>query len=113
LFTCTIASSVASLMQRSIVQPSIGTSTFISLQDEAAAYLMGLWQLPSLLQQAVAWQRTPRLSGGGFGVVGAVHVATSLAFDRPVDWVWLERCGMAAHLPGWRELAERMDRSAA
>ena len=83
------------------------------VQDEAAAYLMGLWQLPSLLQQAVAWQRTPRLSGGGFGVVGAVHVATSLAFDRPVDWVWLERCGMAAHLPGWRELAERMDRSAA
>jgi len=83
------------------------------LQDEAAAYLMGLWQLPSLLQQAVAWQRTPRLSGGGFGVVGAVHVATALAFGRAVDQAWLERCGMAAHLPGWRELADRMDRSAA
>lgn len=83
------------------------------VQDEAAAYLMGLWQLPSLLQQAVAWQRTPRLSGGGFGVVGAVHVATALAFGRAVDQVWLERCGMAAHLSGWRELADRMDRSAA
>lgn len=83
------------------------------LQDEAAAYLMGLWQLPSLLQQAVAWQRTPRLSGSGFGVVGAVHVATALAFGRAVDQAWLERCGMAAHLPGWRELADRMDRSAA
>lgn len=83
------------------------------LQDEAAAYLMGLWQLPSVLQQAVAWQRAPRLSGGQFGVVGAVHVATALAFDRRVDDAWLERCGMAAHLPGWRELAERMDRSAA
>lgn len=83
------------------------------LRDEAAAYLLGLWQLPSILQQAVVWQRTPRLSGGVFGVVGAVHVATALAFDRPVDEIWLERCGMAAHLPGWRELADRMDRSAA
>ncbi len=83
------------------------------VQDEAAAYLMGLWQLPSILQQAVAWQRTPRLSGSGFGVVGAVHVATALAFERPVDEPWLERCGMAAHLPAWRELAKRMDRSAA
>lgn len=83
------------------------------VQDEAAAYLMGLWQLPSVLQQAVAWQRTPRLSGAGFGVVGAVHVATALAFDRRVDEAWLAHCGMAAHLPGWRELAERMDRSAA
>lgn len=83
------------------------------VQDEAAAYLMGLWQLPSPLQQAVAWQRTPRLSGGRFGIVGAVHVATALAFDRPVDEAWLAHCGMAAHLPGWRELAERMDRSAA
>ena len=83
------------------------------LQDEAAAYLLGLWQLPGVLQQAVAWQRTPRLSGGTFGIVGAVHVATALAFGRRVDEGWLERCGMAAHLPGWRELAERMDRSAA
>ena len=83
------------------------------VQAEAAAYLMGLWQLPSVHQQAVAWQRTPRLSGGQFGVVGAVHVATALAFDRPVDEAWLERCGMAVHLPGWRELAARMDRSAA
>lgn len=83
------------------------------IQDEAAAYLMGLWQLPSVLQQAVAWQRTPRLSGGSFGVVGAVHVATALAFDRRVDEAWLERCGMSAHLAGWREMADRMDRSAA
>lgn len=83
------------------------------IQDEAAAYLMGLWQLPAVLQQAVAWQRTPRQSGGRFGVVGAVHVATALAFDRPVDTAWLEHCGMAVHLPAWRDLAERMDRSAA
>jgi HD-like signal output (HDOD) protein len=83
------------------------------LRDEAAAYLLGLWQLPSLLQQAVAWQRTPRLCGERFGVVGAVHVATALAFDRPVDEAWLARCGMAAHLRGWRELAQRMERGAA
>lgn len=83
------------------------------LEDEAAAYLLGLWQLPTILQQSVAWQRTPRLSGGRFGVVGAVHVATALAFGRKVDEVWLEHCGMGLRLPGWRELADRMDRSAA
>lgn len=83
------------------------------LQDEAAAYLLGLWQLPSVLQQAVAWQRVPRLAGGRFGIVGAVHVATALAFERPVDEAWLARCGMAAHLRGWRDLAERMERGAA
>lgn len=90
-----------------------GLPSLPPIQDEAAAYLMGLWQLPAVLQQAVAWQRTPRHSGGQFGVVGAVHVATALAFNRPVDAAWLEHCGMAAHLPAWRELAERMDRSAA
>lgn len=83
------------------------------IEDEAAAYLLGLWQLPSVLQEAVAWQRTPRLSGARFGVVGAVHVATALAFDRPVDEAWLERCGVAVHLPGWRDLADRMERTAA
>ena len=90
-----------------------GLSLMPPIQDEAAAYLMGLWQLPTVLQQAVAWQRTPRQSGARFGVVGAVHVATALAFNRPVDTAWLDHCGMAAHLPAWRDLAERMDRSAA
>ena len=83
------------------------------LQDQAAAYLLGLWQLPSVLQQAVVWQRTPRLAGARFGVVGAVHVATALAFGRRVDEPWLERCGMAAHLSNWRDLAGRMERGAA
>lgn len=82
------------------------------IRDEAAAYLLGLWQLPGILQQAVAWQRSPRFAGPGFGIVGAVHVATALAFDRRVDEGWLERCGMAAHLPDWRELAARMERAA-
>lgn len=80
--------------------------------DLAAAYLLGLWQLPSSLQQAVAWQRCPRRAGGRFGVVGAVHVATALAFDRRVDTAWLERCGVAAHLSGWRELGKRIVREA-
>lgn len=80
--------------------------------DLAAAYLLGLWQLPSSLQQAVAWQRCPRRAGGRFGVVGTVHVATALAFDRRIDTAWLERCGVAAHLPGWRELGARILREA-
>ena len=84
-----------------------------ALQDEAAAYLMGLWQLPSILQQAVAWQRAPRLSGATFGLVGVVHIATALAFERSIDEAWLETCGVKDALPGWRALARSMGRSVA
>lgn len=81
--------------------------------DRGAAYLLGLWGLPASLQQAVAWQRCPRRAGGHYGVAGAVHVATALAFDRPVDSAWLERCDLLQHLPVWRELADRLQRDAA
>jgi HD-like signal output (HDOD) protein len=111
--TAALLAGISGLLPELDGGPVAALPTAPPIEDEAAAYLMGLWQLPTILQQAVAWQRTPRLSGGRFGVVGAVHVATALAFDRPVDEAWLERCDMAAHLPGWRELAHRMDRSAA
>lgn len=111
--TAALLAGIGELLPELEAGPVAALPTAPPIQDEAAAYLMGLWQLPAILQQAVAWQRTPRLSGGRFGVVGAVHVATALAFGRPVDETWLERCDMAAHLPGWRELAERMDSAAA
>lgn len=81
--------------------------------DRGAAYLLALWDLPAPLQEAVALQRAPRLGDPVHGTATAVHVATALAFDRPVDTGWLERCGIAQHLPAWRELADRVQRDAA
>jgi HD-like signal output (HDOD) protein len=80
----------------------------LPVEDEAAAYLVGLWGLPPILQQAIAWQRRPRLSGSAFGVVGAVHVAMGLACGRSLDEGWLASCGVAPHLAHWRTLAETM-----
>lgn len=81
--------------------------------DRGAAYLMALWDLPAPLHQAVALQRAPRRGEAVHGTATAVHVATALAFDRPVDIEWLERCGVAQHLPAWQALADEVQRDAA
>ena len=80
----------------------------LPLEDEAAAYLIGLWGLPDILQQAVAWHSRPRLSGNAFGIVGAVHVAVMLACEKPIDEEWLDACGVLPQLAHWRNLAETM-----
>ncbi len=81
--------------------------------DRGAAYLLALWDLPAPLHQAVALQRAPHRGEAVHGTATAVHVATALAFDRPVDTEWLQRCGIAQHLPAWRELADQVQRDAA
>lgn len=74
---------------------------------EAGAYLLGLWGLPMAIIEAVALHRSPSRSGlRSFWVTGAVHVATALASGEPVDEDYLDRVGMLARLPDWRELAE-------
>lgn len=73
---------------------------------EAGAYLLGLWGLSMPIIEAVAFQRQPqRSSTRSFWVTGAVHVATAIANDEPVDESYLSRVGMIARLPTWREQA--------
>lgn len=75
---------------------------------EAGAYLLGLWGLPMPIVEAVAFHRQPRSRrASGFWVTGALHVATALVTDEPVDEAYLQAVGMRERLPQWRALMEQ------
>lgn len=80
---------------------------------EVGAYLLGLWGLPDLIIQAVAWHHNPRHSqAAGFTPLVAVHVADILIHEQQrvstevpppeLDLVWLERHGLAGRVETWR-----------
>lgn len=75
---------------------------------EAGAYLLGMWGLPMAIVEAVARHHDPggRRSGSGFWVAGAVHVASALVADAPVDEDYLRSVGMLDKLPLWRSMLE-------
>src|SRR5690606_2231426 len=76
---------------------------------EAGAYLLGLWGLSMPIIEAVAFQRQQqRSSTRSFWVTGAVHVATAIANDEPVDESYLSKVGVISRLPAWREQAENL-----
>lgn len=73
---------------------------------DAGAYLLGLWGLSMRIIEAVAFQMRPSRSGSSsFWVSGAVHVATALANDTPVDETYLASVGMLSQLDDWRQKA--------
>ena len=75
---------------------------------EAGAYLLGMWGLPMPIVEAVARHHNPgsKRSGNGFWVAGAVHVASALVADAPVDEDYLRSVGMLDKLPQWRSMLE-------
>lgn len=75
---------------------------------EAGAYLLGMWGLPMPIVEAVARHHNPggQRSGRGFWVAGAVHVASALVADAPVDEDYLRSVGMIDKLPLWRSMLE-------
>jgi len=76
---------------------------------EAGGYLMGLWGLPMPIVEAVAFHRQPQRSSlRTFWVPGAVHVATALAGNEPVDEDYLKSLGVLNQLPAWRDMAGTM-----
>ena len=85
---------------------------------EVGAYLLGLWGFRRSAIEAVAHHARPEQVGPTWGVAGAVHVASILAADPDaplgdepeedmtrVPAGYLERLGLGAELPKWRELA--------
>lgn len=77
--------------------------------SEAGAYLLGLWGLPLPIVEAVYSHRNPqRLAKQGFWVTGAVHVATALAAQEPVDEDYLRAVGQLDKLAAWQEMAEEL-----
>ncbi len=77
---------------------------------EAGAYLLGLWGLPETIVEAVAMHHDPRRAEGKqFGLVGAVHVATTMTGDGELDEAYLEKCGKLDMLPHWRQQLEELN----
>ncbi len=84
---------------------------------QVGAFLLGTWGLPIPVTEAVAFHHEPEtIAHKGFDVVTAVHVASGLVTElKPrsnpcevaaeLDLGYLERLGVAEHLPGWRETA--------
>ncbi len=86
--------------------PKAGESPEWPSYAEAGAYLLGLWGLPETLVEAAARHATPALSGeAGLGVIGACHVAWSLAGEVPLDLDWVEAQGLAGEQEAWTALA--------
>ena len=73
----------------------------------AGAYLLGLWGLPMQIVEAVAFHHQPGRGGNrAFGIVGAVHVAVSMAQGHALDQAFLEATGTANRLTQWQSLFE-------
>jgi len=89
---------------------------------EIGAYLLGLWQIPFSVVEAVANHHAPGRAGhqAGLDVVAGVHIADVLANEllqpgggathshAQLDAAYLEKLGVSAKLAGWRELAKEL-----
>jgi HD-like signal output (HDOD) protein len=97
---------------------------FGATHAEIGAYLLGLWQLPFPIVEAVADHHTPgRIRQEDLELVAAVHVADVLANEQAemtagaterkweIDPACLEKLGGPAKLPGWREIAKSLAQS--
>ena len=74
---------------------------------EVGAYVLGLWNLPHAVVEAVANHHDPRRvpQRTGFGVLGAVHVADCLANNTEMDAEYIAELGVQDRLDAWREMA--------
>jgi len=94
---------------------------------EVGAYLLGLWQLPFPIVEAVANHHAPaRVVQQGLDVPASVYIADALAHEQlqhldhgsreapvKIDEGYLEKLGVAGSLPQWRELAKERARAQA
>lgn len=92
---------------------------------EIGAYLLGLWNLPYPIVEAVAYHHAPRRVGHDtFDLLTAVHVADALAHEAEpngvgagvthgcVDEAHLQAIGVLDRLPTWREIAREQHHGA-
>ncbi len=79
-----------------------------------AAYLLGLWGLPAMIVEAVAFHHTPEKSTDQtFSPLTAVHVANALEHemaggDSRLNEEYLANLGVANRLDAWREEIRRL-----
>jgi HD-like signal output (HDOD) protein/CheY-like chemotaxis protein len=87
------------------------TTTLCNTPMHAAvgAYLLALWGLPMDIVEAVAHHVQPsRSTEKTFGVIGAVHVAVTLANNCVLDMDYLEETGVLNQLPQWQMMLARI-----
>ncbi len=89
------------------------TRCFGVTHAEVGAYLLGLWGIPEVIVEAVAFHHDPqRCPNPKFSPLTAVHVANALVneswsergsmYDHMVDEQYLQRLGLLDRLPDWR-----------
>ncbi|MBL4584717.1 MAG: HDOD domain-containing protein [Pseudomonadales bacterium] len=84
--------------------------------NEAAGYLLSLWNIPARVVEAVYFHHTPSASGyRGMNATTAVHCAAAIIceyeaagwpFKTFLDMKYLEEVGVLDEIEHWRELAE-------
>jgi len=75
---------------------------------EIGAFLLGLWDMPQPLIEAVALHHSPAQLPVEVGLAGVVYVANLLADAGPqarIDPDYVNRAGLNEELPRWRNLA--------
>lgn len=88
--------------------------------SEIGAYLLGIWGLPDVIIESVAYHHRPAESiGSEFSPLAAVHVANVLAHTRhrgnsmyavpQLDAAYLERIGLAGESAAWEETCAQID----
>jgi putative nucleotidyltransferase with HDIG domain len=86
---------------------------------EVGAYLLSLWGLPHPIVEAIAQHHHPqRATPEGLDTVVTVYLANLLAHEkeaaekggRPpvIDMEFLQKCGVADQVPGWRQFTEAL-----
>lgn len=95
-------------------------NAFGTSHAELGAYLLGLWGLPEVIVEAVAFHHKPaRQVSSKFSVVSALHIANGLyhresaiegelGYEACVDLPYLQKIKMDKHLDEWTELAKQM-----
>lgn len=82
---------------------------------EVGAYLLGLWGLPNVVTEAIAYHHAPSsVAHHGFDAVAAVYVANLLAHEVDAsresqgwDLALIESLGVADRLLEWKDMAAR------
>ena len=87
--------------------------TFGQTHQEIGAYLVGLWGLPNLVGECVAYHHHPRdCADPGFTPLTAVHIATAIVSAKgadPLDQIdkeYVDSVGVTEQIPDFARMAE-------
>jgi len=122
-----LADSVPNEFQNALTRAAMRPDPFHVIEQEIfgathaglAAYLLGLWGLPAVIVEAVAFHHTPEKSTHQmFSPLTAVHAANALEHeldggDAMVNMEYLDNIGVANRLDAWRKEVARLARSGA